>query len=837
MQSTDRQLESVAVALLYQTDEANTHLHQALEGLGARVVYETTTEHFKWAALEKSGAIIVIINLDEVSADRFDELDELLVDPTRRVIFNDADVSSRLRGWDLARWARHLAAKVLGENEVNPPRPKGSMAIPIRLNLPSRAGIIESQNQNTDLGMQPFPEPSLTQQTNRDVGLSERERALLQSVGTEDIPNAAMNFENAARLETEINSLAQIEADGFDISSNEIESLFDGVPQSSETRQAPPRQVVSDSSQSQFEQAEEFASNIPLAEFESQVENDLVTDFIPSDGDFLAESLSGFADLELSENFLNEDQAQNTLEEEDPFEALTKLAREQDEAKLRVSPTPTVAEKSRLEIAPEKNPNQKVSMASFGELSLEPTDGEVVAKPAGRASFGNVAEPIEIKNQSTKKIEKAADSFDSILSKFSLEDLDDETVTNTSPKIIPKAAAAAEKPSTNVLDEFAIDFDLEPLSDAQSATTTTTKSNSSSAKTNNDVLDDFLADFDLDPLNPEAAIIAPPSNLHSPQINLNSSSNNIKNAELGSTSDREALILEKFSLDSFADATLENLDATKIPAFQPKAEPVPNEHDGNEFNQDFIDQAFSSFGDDDTVNVSPVELESSAEQPIQSLDDWLSEFNVASAQIPGQEPERDIGSELDGNIQNIWVLGASIGGPEAVREFLSAIPANFPAVFIYAQHMGQDFYDLMVQQLERAVKLKVKAASADLLVEYGDVLVAPLHDRVLLDSNGVVQISAPEESSPYSPSIDQVLRDAANRFGSKANAIIFSGMAHDAIEGAIYLARKGGRIWVQDPASCVVSSMIDGALDAGIVQYQGTPAELASRMIAKFGNE
>lgn len=48
-------------------------------------------------------------------------------------------------------------------------------------------------------------------------------------------------------------------------------------------------------------------------------------------------------------------------------------------------------------------------------------------------------------------------------------------------------------------------------------------------------------------------------------------------------------------------------------------------------------------------------------------------------------------------VSNVWVMGASIGGPEAVREFLAELPKDCPALFLLAQHMGPEFVDIMAQ--------------------------------------------------------------------------------------------------------------------------------------------
>ena len=59
-------------------------------------------------------------------------------------------------------------------------------------------------------------------------------------------------------------------------------------------------------------------------------------------------------------------------------------------------------------------------------------------------------------------------------------------------------------------------------------------------------------------------------------------------------------------------------------------------------------------------------------------------------------------------------------------------------------------------------------------------------------------------------------------------------MAGDAVEGAVYLTGKGGEVWAQDASSCVVSSMVDGARARGVVEFTGSPRELAQRCIARF---
>ncbi|MEO7433352.1 MAG: chemotaxis protein CheB [Dokdonella sp.] len=182
-------------------------------------------------------------------------------------------------------------------------------------------------------------------------------------------------------------------------------------------------------------------------------------------------------------------------------------------------------------------------------------------------------------------------------------------------------------------------------------------------------------------------------------------------------------------------------------------------------------------------------------------------------------------------VQQVWVLGASIGGPEAVREFLARIPRDFPSLFVLAQHLGDEFVGMMTNQLMQATKLTVRTPAHGERVAHGDIVVVPNSHRLLIDAEGVVVLERNTGSSAFSPSIDRVLHDMADAFGAQAGAIIFSGMSSDSADGCRYLAEQGGLVYAQRPDTCVVSSMIDGVCETGVVSFLGSPQELAEKLL------
>ncbi|MCE5234311.1 MAG: chemotaxis protein CheB [Mizugakiibacter sp.] len=188
-------------------------------------------------------------------------------------------------------------------------------------------------------------------------------------------------------------------------------------------------------------------------------------------------------------------------------------------------------------------------------------------------------------------------------------------------------------------------------------------------------------------------------------------------------------------------------------------------------------------------------------------------------------------------VRRVVALGASIGGPEAVREFVNALPTDLPATLVLAQHLDAAFVDAMAAQLAKFSPLPVRIAAAGVGVGHGEVLVVPADRRVRLDRSGRVRLEALPEGCPYAPSIDHTFGDLAETFGADLLAIVFSGMANDAVAGSLEVVARGGTVWAQDPDSCVVSSMVDGACAAGVVAHTGTPRALAARLLAELDKQ
>jgi two-component system chemotaxis response regulator CheB/chemosensory pili system protein ChpB (putative protein-glutamate methylesterase) len=119
-----------AVALLFDDAELGSHLRTALSEHGARIAHEGPVSSFDVVNLRQAGVDVLVVNLDDAVDDTaLDLIYELVASGDIPVVFNDAQASRSLDGWDRARWARHLAAKTLNKDTIDPPRPEHAQAV------------------------------------------------------------------------------------------------------------------------------------------------------------------------------------------------------------------------------------------------------------------------------------------------------------------------------------------------------------------------------------------------------------------------------------------------------------------------------------------------------------------------------------------------------------------------------------------------------------------------------------------------------------------------------------------------------------------------------------
>ena len=170
-------------------------------------------------------------------------------------------------------------------------------------------------------------------------------------------------------------------------------------------------------------------------------------------------------------------------------------------------------------------------------------------------------------------------------------------------------------------------------------------------------------------------------------------------------------------------------------------------------------------------------------------------------------------------LRDVVAIGVSTGGPPAVQKILSALPGNFPAGVIIAQHMPAAFTGPFAKRLDGLTPLSVKEAEDGDRLRPGHVFVAPGGRHLRLEQK-VTHIALRVTDEPagviYKPSVNILMSSMARAVGKRGLGVILTGMGNDGKDGVSELKTQGGRVLTQSDATCVVYGMPKAVVEAGL---------------------
>ncbi len=179
-------------------------------------------------------------------------------------------------------------------------------------------------------------------------------------------------------------------------------------------------------------------------------------------------------------------------------------------------------------------------------------------------------------------------------------------------------------------------------------------------------------------------------------------------------------------------------------------------------------------------------------------------------------------------------IGSSTGGPPVVERLLKAVPADFPAPIVVAQHMPEVFTKSMAERLGTICKVPVTHLAQGAALAPGRIHVCPGGQnthlrRAVMNGRTTYSVTVNREpaSTIYYPSVDALLFSAATSAGANVLSIILTGMGEDGAKGAAALKQAGGVVLGQSAETCVVYGMPRAVCEKGIAAAMMTPEELA----------
>jgi two-component system chemotaxis response regulator CheB len=186
---------------------------------------------------------------------------------------------------------------------------------------------------------------------------------------------------------------------------------------------------------------------------------------------------------------------------------------------------------------------------------------------------------------------------------------------------------------------------------------------------------------------------------------------------------------------------------------------------------------------------------------------------VLLAEVPVVTRRRLRTAPLVGGSIDVIGIVASTGGPPALAQILSALPADLPIPILVAQHIGDGFTEGLIRWLSNVSKLKVLAAVERGTVRPGHVYFAPDRRNLEVGADGLLH--TPAGGDRHTPSGNHLLASLARFYGSRAGGLVMTGMGDDGASGLLAIRDAGGVTFAQSQQSCVVFGMPQAAVARG----------------------
>ncbi|ALF60747.1 chemotaxis protein CheB [Psychrobacter urativorans] len=175
-------------------------------------------------------------------------------------------------------------------------------------------------------------------------------------------------------------------------------------------------------------------------------------------------------------------------------------------------------------------------------------------------------------------------------------------------------------------------------------------------------------------------------------------------------------------------------------------------------------------------------------------------------------------------------LGASMGGPSAVKAFLDHLSPTLPICLLLAHHFNSNMMETLPRILTRHNDWQCQVISITQQLKSGYCLIAPIEQQIVCDSEGRVILSEQPWSGEYKPAIGQLLKNASDVYGSELVSIVFSGMGCDGSQYLDTIQDNDSQLWAQDPSLSTCSSQPQAIIDSGYCQFIGSPEALAQKL-------
>ncbi len=178
----------------------------------------------------------------------------------------------------------------------------------------------------------------------------------------------------------------------------------------------------------------------------------------------------------------------------------------------------------------------------------------------------------------------------------------------------------------------------------------------------------------------------------------------------------------------------------------------------------------------------------------------------------------------------IVAIGASAGGLDPLRRFLSMLPPDFGFALVFIQHLSSKYKNLAGSLLQsRRPDMEIVEIADGQEIAPGRLYLCPPGQDVKM-KDGIFHFTPLPAGHTHLP-IDEFFSSLAEDAGYRATAVIFSGSGTDGARGIHSIRINGGNVFVQDPATAEFPGMPLAAINTGQVDAVLPPEEIAREIL------
>jgi two-component system chemotaxis response regulator CheB len=182
---------------------------------------------------------------------------------------------------------------------------------------------------------------------------------------------------------------------------------------------------------------------------------------------------------------------------------------------------------------------------------------------------------------------------------------------------------------------------------------------------------------------------------------------------------------------------------------------------------------------------------------------------------------------------DLLLIGASTGGPVAIREILENLGTKLRVPAVVVQHMPKGFTRAFAERLNSQLPVPVLEVLGNEPLLPSTVYIAPAeHHLVIRGRPGELSVVATREPEDvtHRPSVDVLFSSAAAIPELRVVALLLTGMGSDGAEGMKELAGVGAQTLAQDADTSVVYGMPRAAAELGAAHEILPLGQIADRL-------